>query len=283
MELSDHSVRSSQHVGRNGQTDLFGGFQIYHQLEFSRLLDREIGRLGAFEDLVYVDRSTAVQIRLLGSVRQQATRFHICDVVINHWQTIYHRQLRDALSFDRDGRASQCDDGLRALFGCGPECPVEFLATAHFQRLKLQSLFSCRNSTFLPREGRTYRVRMPQDSHAREIGNDFSVQLQPHSRQIGCKGAQTGDVSTRSRKARNESLFDRITGICDYDRDSFGSLFSRLNRRPTDRDDDIDFQRNKLSRKRWKSVKLAFCKSVLNGEVLTFGVTQVAKPLMERL
>jgi hypothetical protein len=56
-----------------------------------------------------------------------------------------------------------------------------------------------------------------------------------------------------------------------------------VDRGPSDRNDDIEFQRNELSRKSRKSVEFAFCKSVFNSEVLTFDVTQVPKALMQWL
>ena len=39
---------------RNGQTDLLRGLEVDHQLELGRLLDRQIGRLGSFKNLVHV-------------------------------------------------------------------------------------------------------------------------------------------------------------------------------------------------------------------------------------
>src|ERR1051325_5460242 len=48
----NYLVRSGQHVRRNRQANLLGGFQIDHQLESGRLLDGQFGRLGSFEDLV---------------------------------------------------------------------------------------------------------------------------------------------------------------------------------------------------------------------------------------
>ena len=50
----DHLVRPRQHVRRNRQADLLGGFEIDDQLKLRRLLDGKIGRLGAFEDFVNV-------------------------------------------------------------------------------------------------------------------------------------------------------------------------------------------------------------------------------------
>src|SRR5499426_258850 len=50
----DHPIRSRQHVRRNRQADLFGRFEINDQLELLRLLHREIGGLGAFQNLVNI-------------------------------------------------------------------------------------------------------------------------------------------------------------------------------------------------------------------------------------
>ena len=48
----DHLVRSEQHIRRNRETDLLCSLEIYHQLELSRLLDRKVAGLCAFEDLI---------------------------------------------------------------------------------------------------------------------------------------------------------------------------------------------------------------------------------------
>ena len=52
-----------QHVRRNRQADLLGGFQIDDELELLRLLDWKIRGLGAFEDLVHVGGGTTIQVK----------------------------------------------------------------------------------------------------------------------------------------------------------------------------------------------------------------------------
>ena len=47
-------VRSRQHVRRNRQTDLLGGFEVDDEFELGGLLDRKIRGLGAFQDLVHI-------------------------------------------------------------------------------------------------------------------------------------------------------------------------------------------------------------------------------------
>ena len=55
------SARSEQR-GRHGEAECFGCLEIDHQLEFGRLLNRQIGRLGAFENLIDVAACTKKQI-----------------------------------------------------------------------------------------------------------------------------------------------------------------------------------------------------------------------------
>src|SRR5512147_3017942 len=51
--LSNYSVRPRQHIRRNRQADLLRSFQVDDQLELLRLLDGQVGGLGAFENLVH--------------------------------------------------------------------------------------------------------------------------------------------------------------------------------------------------------------------------------------
>ena len=52
--LLDHLVGAQQQRGRHSETERFGRLHIDHQFEFGRLLDRQIGRLGALQDFIDV-------------------------------------------------------------------------------------------------------------------------------------------------------------------------------------------------------------------------------------
>src|SRR5262245_44090629 len=62
LALPNHFIRSRLHIGRNCQADLLGSFQINDELEFLWLFDWEIGRFGAFENLVHIRSSAAEQV-----------------------------------------------------------------------------------------------------------------------------------------------------------------------------------------------------------------------------
>ena len=75
----DHPVRAHQERLRDGDAHRPGGFQVHHQLELHRLLDRQLARLCAFENLVDVGRGAAVIVLVGGLIRHQSARLHELD------------------------------------------------------------------------------------------------------------------------------------------------------------------------------------------------------------
>ena len=61
--IFDHLIRTRQHVRRNGQANLLGGFQVDDKFELLRLFDPQIGGLCAFQNLLHV-RAEAPRIVL---------------------------------------------------------------------------------------------------------------------------------------------------------------------------------------------------------------------------
>jgi hypothetical protein len=64
-------VGAGEYRWRDRQTQRFGGIKIYHQLENRRLLDRQIGRFGAFENSSSIDASLAKDGCVVNSIADQ--------------------------------------------------------------------------------------------------------------------------------------------------------------------------------------------------------------------
>src|SRR6266850_8578292 len=79
---SDHLIRPRQHVGRNRQADLLCRFQIDDEFEFCRLFNREIGRLGAFQNLVHIRSGAPVQVEKVHAVIHKPPFFYKPALVI---------------------------------------------------------------------------------------------------------------------------------------------------------------------------------------------------------
>src|SRR5205809_704757 len=70
--LLDHLVRPQQHRLWDGQPENLRSSEVDHQLELRRLLDGEVGRLGALEDLVYVGGRAPEHVTNAWPVRHEA-------------------------------------------------------------------------------------------------------------------------------------------------------------------------------------------------------------------
>src|SRR5262249_50374754 len=71
--LSNHLIRSRQHVRWNCYTDLLGGFEVDHQFELRRLLDGNVGWLGSLQYFFHENRGALIQFRAVGSVGHQSS------------------------------------------------------------------------------------------------------------------------------------------------------------------------------------------------------------------
>src|SRR5215813_7914635 len=81
----DHLIRLRQHVRRDRQTDLLGGFEIDHKFKLRRLFDRQISRLGTFENPVSIICDALVALGHVRPVRHEPTHIDITFLYKHGW------------------------------------------------------------------------------------------------------------------------------------------------------------------------------------------------------
>src|SRR5262249_19157550 len=106
------------------QAERFGSLQVDDQLERCRLLDREIGRLGALQDLVDVVGRDSEHVEDIWPIRHQRTGFGRSASTADRWQTVPQRGLggepyeRRTRHYQRiAARAIGADQGLLVVVG----------------------------------------------------------------------------------------------------------------------------------------------------------------------
>ena len=72
--LFDHLIGAQRKRLRDVEPDRLGGLEVDDQLELGGKGDRQVGRLGALEDLVDVNRALAGQIEIIRTITTSALR-----------------------------------------------------------------------------------------------------------------------------------------------------------------------------------------------------------------
>src|SRR5215471_13392487 len=68
----DHLVDAANHRQRDGEGERLGGLHVDNELDFGRLLDRQLGGLLAFENSACIDAERVVRIQNGASVSHEA-------------------------------------------------------------------------------------------------------------------------------------------------------------------------------------------------------------------
>jgi hypothetical protein len=132
-------------------------------------------------------------------------------------------------------------------------------------------------------EHRVWIGGIPEDRHAGDAGQELLDELQPFPSEIRSKSAQPGDISSRPRETGDEPRSNGISRRCHHDGDRLGCALGSKGPGRTRGHDDIHLETDELRREVWERLGLAVRITVLDHDVLTFHVAEVAQPLPERL
>src|SRR5947208_1978904 len=89
----DHLIRPHQYIGRNGQADLFGSFQVDDELKLRRLLHWEISWLCPFQDLIHVSSGATEQVGSVSAIVHETAGFRIFRLWINRREPALYREV----------------------------------------------------------------------------------------------------------------------------------------------------------------------------------------------
>src|SRR5437867_5754796 len=107
----DDLVRPREHGWRDRQAEGLGSLEVKDQLELGRLLDGEVGGLGALENLVHEDGGAAEEIREVSAVTDESTSLGILLRSAGTRQAACEGAIGDPWVARKKGRAQQHADG----------------------------------------------------------------------------------------------------------------------------------------------------------------------------
>src|SRR2546428_723951 len=112
---ANHLVRQEEERWGYGDAEGLGGLEVEDQLELCGLLHRQVGGLGAFQELVHVGGGASPQVKHVWSIRHETASLHPRPRTVYRWQAMLGREVHNALPVKGVKIALQHDHGLRTL------------------------------------------------------------------------------------------------------------------------------------------------------------------------
>src|ERR1700755_1459710 len=110
---------------RNRQFESLGSLEIDNQLEFSWLLDRQIGSLHAIDDLVHQSCGAAIKIGIIHTVGKQSASIDEFARNINRRQPMLPSKIDYELLIGLCEGIDPDDKCVRALTACVIQCRLD--------------------------------------------------------------------------------------------------------------------------------------------------------------
>src|SRR5437867_3188637 len=281
--LLDHVVRPHQDRLRDRQAEGLRGLQIYHELEFRRLLDGEVGRLRALEDLVHVGGGAPEEIGKAHTVGHEPPGLHELALWMHYRQPALDRDGCKLVSGEAGTETEQHQDSVRTPLARGSERGLDILGSLRLQVLKLHCEGFRRELCFSERSRVAGLGRRPKDGHPREPRNDFPEELESLSVDLRVEGRQSSDVPAGSGKTGDEPVPDRIVVLPHHDGDCVGSFLGSPGRGRASRNDNRYLETHELGRQFTLSIEPSRCISILNDNVSLRYIAEIPQSLAERL
>jgi hypothetical protein len=120
----------------------------------------------------------------------------------------------------------------------------------------------------------------PEDRHASHLRESFSHEFHPFAGQLVILGCKPGGVPSRSGEARDKGERYRIGDDRHHDRDRDRRLLGSQGGL-AGRDDDVHLEADQLGREVWEPIASSLGKPVLDTDVTTFDITELAEALLK--
>src|SRR6516165_4354082 len=192
--LFNYLVGSHLHDERHGKTELLGGLEVNHELEFGGLYDRQIARLLALENPTRVHTNLAIGICNAGPVAYQTPCRGILAHSIARRQSIPCRQRDDLIPMGERERAARNNQRTNSSWDKGFKRRLDFAGVRGTQNNELLPDCSRRNLHVFSVLGVVQRL---EHANSRRRGHKLTQLLQSFRPYRGSEKAYACDVTAR--------------------------------------------------------------------------------------
>src|SRR5690349_21322706 len=133
----DDLIRPLKKQRRDRQTKRLGGLEVDDEVELRRLLDGQVGGLGAPQDSVNVNCSTSFQLGNICSIGHETAWTNEILELIDCGDPMRGRKIDDGLSMHEHKSRRRHQYTLVVILHHAAESGSEFLRSVHGERMKL--------------------------------------------------------------------------------------------------------------------------------------------------
>src|SRR5262249_118521 len=175
--LFDHLIGEDVELRRDRYPESVGGLTIDHQVEFGRLLDRQVAGLCTLENLVDKRRGATEEIEEVLAIAHQPTSLHVIALWKHGRQTVHKCKRGNALALLQEYCVRSHHDRLHAVRDeCG-ECIFRFPRVARFHRYERKAGFFGGLEGSFPDRWKRRTGRISEQRDARWVDHNRRQQL----------------------------------------------------------------------------------------------------------
>src|SRR5215471_9959368 len=270
-------IRSPRRRERSAYRE-FGGrrlraLEIDDKFELDRLMDRQIGRLGTFENLPGIDAYLAVAVCNVDSVTHQSARNRIVAKLVHRRQLELRSQRYDPIAPCTEERIGADEQCISMLLDERPKRRFQLPIVSRLGDFDRPIDGACRILNLSRLGFGSLIVWIDQHTNKGCIGHQFVQQPEPLCLRYRSQEADPRGIATGAVKTRDQTNLDWITTNGEHNRNRRSrSLGSKCRRFASCRGEDRHATPNEISRQRWKAIILALGPSVLYRHVLALDV-----------
>src|SRR6516165_3412076 len=276
-------IRTAEQWNWDRQAERLGGLEIDHELDLGLLLDRQLARLGTFEDFARVDANLAICIDETGVIAHQTARRDELASSIDCRNAMLRRQRHEPIASAVEEVIGADEERIGMPLDEGREGRVEiaFRAGVQDNNFSPKRACCCLYISLLGFGTRSGRVDEKGDQPS--VRHDLAQELQAFWHKLNGEYAYARQVAIRPVEARDKADPHWIATGVEDDRDRCSRRLDRQRRNvAAGRSDHSHFTAHQVGCKSRQPVVMTVRPSILDRDILTLDITGLAQALAER-
>jgi hypothetical protein len=280
--LFDYLVGTAEHHRRDCDADGLGRIDIDDEVEFGRLDDRQVRRLGALEDAPGIDPNLAVSITEAGAIAHEPAGRRKVGKRIDTRHLVSRGKGCDLTAAVYKEAVSSDHYDVGVEFADLSEYSIQILRAARREPVRSETELTARRLDRSHFRLGTGKVWIDDHRHRVGVRQELSGKFQPLHRDLCGDKARSSEISARSAEARDETAAHGVRTAGEDYWDNLRRLFCGLRCVVSAGGYHINLMTHQIVGQRRQSVVVPLRPAVLDPDILTLDIAGFLKALANR-